>query len=382
MRGPAAGSARRRTAACRGVPRVDRSSRRRRPVRQRPRPDRRRARARPASAGDRPACAGWPTERSAGWRRARRAFGRRRRRAGRASRCRGRSTTRRIPSASASTCVWSGVSCSRSSWPIARRSTRCRSRRNRRCSRRSSSAWPASRRASRCCRRSWRRAPSTCGPRTRGGSRERRDAPADRAGRCRDAVDGSGAALRRPRRLPPAPREPPASRAPVAPGPVAPPPAAKVPAPVTKRSTQMSGKRLAVKVERDGQVVGRSTPRSTCRTCSRRSSPPRARPRRDAVRRRQGGQLYTPTPTAQAAARRRCATSALSAGSTPGTTVLPDWIVVTTTDPTGSGLRFGIARPVGDALVDAAPRRRRATRRSGSASSPSRSSASSRCRRG
>ena len=44
--------------------------------------------------------------------------------------------------------------------------------------------------------------------------------------------------------------------APVAPGPVAPPPAAKPPAHVTKRSTQMSGKRLAVKVERDGQLVG------------------------------------------------------------------------------------------------------------------------------
>ena len=36
----------------------------------------------------------------------------------------------------------------------------------------------------------------------------------------------------------------------------------------------------------------------------------------------------------------------------PGTTVLPDWIVATTTDPTGSGLKFGIARPMGDALVD------------------------------
>ena len=61
--------------------------------------------------------------------------GRRQKRAGRAGRRRGRSTTRRIPSASASTCIWSAVSCSRSSWPIGRRSTRCRSRRNRRSSR-------------------------------------------------------------------------------------------------------------------------------------------------------------------------------------------------------------------------------------------------------
>jgi sigma-B regulation protein RsbU (phosphoserine phosphatase) len=35
-----------------------------------------------------------------------------------------------------------------------------------------------------------------------------------------------------------------------------------------------------------------------------------------------------------------------------GKTVLPDWIVFTTADPSGSGLRFGIARPVGDSLDD------------------------------
>jgi serine phosphatase RsbU (regulator of sigma subunit) len=34
-----------------------------------------------------------------------------------------------------------------------------------------------------------------------------------------------------------------------------------------------------------------------------------------------------------------------------GTSILPQWIVVTTADPTGSGLRFGIARPVGDSLA-------------------------------
>ena len=32
--------------------------------------------------------------------------------------------------------------------------------------------------------------------------------------------------------------------------------------------------------------------------------------------------------------------------------MLPDWIVATTKDPTGSGLTFGIARPVGEALVE------------------------------
>lgn len=35
-----------------------------------------------------------------------------------------------------------------------------------------------------------------------------------------------------------------------------------------------------------------------------------------------------------------------------GKTVLSDWVVFTTADPSGSGLRFGIARPVGDSLGD------------------------------
>jgi sigma-B regulation protein RsbU (phosphoserine phosphatase) len=34
------------------------------------------------------------------------------------------------------------------------------------------------------------------------------------------------------------------------------------------------------------------------------------------------------------------------------TTVQGDWIVVTTADPSGSGLRFGVARPVGDSMAD------------------------------
>jgi len=44
--------------------------------------------------------------------------------------------------------------------------------------------------------------------------------------------------------------------------------------------------------------------------------------------------------------------SVTSRDAKTGTTRLPEWIVVTTDDPTGSGLRFGIARPVGDALKD------------------------------
>ena len=114
----------------------------------------------------------------------------------------------------------------------------------------------------------------------------------------------------------------------------------------------MSGKRLAVKVERDGQLVGQvnadvDMPKLLAtvfaKTSRERGEVPFAVG--------EGGELYTRTPAAkqQLEALR---TSALSAGSAPGTTVLPDWIVATTTDPTGSGLKFGIARPIGDALVD------------------------------
>jgi len=154
----------------------------------------------------------------------------------------------------------------------------------------------------------------------------------------------------------PAPAPPPApSRtartARVAPAPASP-PAAKVPAPVMKRSTQMSGKRFAVKVERDGQVVGQvnadvDMPKLLATVFASTSRDRGELP--FAVG--EGGELYTPTPSAKQQLE-ALHTPALSAGSAPGTTVLPDWIVATTTDPTGSGLKFGIARPVGDALVD------------------------------
>ena len=121
---------------------------------------------------------------------------------------------------------------------------------------------------------------------------------------------------------------------------------------MTRRSTEMSGKRLAVKVERNGQLVGQvnadvDLPKLLATVFAKTS-----RERGEllfAVG--EGGELYTPTPEAKQQLE-GLRTSATSAGGQPGTTVLPDWIVATTTDPTGSGLKFGIARPVGDALVD------------------------------
>jgi serine phosphatase RsbU (regulator of sigma subunit) len=72
------------------------------------------------------------------------------------------------------------------------------------------------------------------------------------------------------------------------------------------------------------------------------------------------GQLYTPTEDD------RRTVEALGAVARPesaaGTATLPDWVVVTTNDPTGSGLKLGIARPVGDSMDDL---RRAAARNAG-----------------
>ena len=160
---------------------------------------------------------------------------------------------------------------------------------------------------------------------------------------------------------PPAPVPPAASTRPAAPRPRSTPRVARTPAaapaapaavPRMKRSTELSGQRLAVKVERDGQVVGqvdadvdltKLLATIFAATAGERGELPFAVGA--------GGELYTSTPSAKQQLE-RLQTSAISAGSKPGTTVLPDWIVATTPDPTGSGLKFGIARPVGDALVD------------------------------
>ena len=63
------------------------------------------------------------------------------------------------------------------------------------------------------------------------------------------------------------------------------------------------------------------------------------------------GQLYTPSE-ADRVVISSLNTRAAGGGTPPGTTLLSDWVVVTTADPTGTGLKFGIARPLGDALDD------------------------------
>ena len=65
------------------------------------------------------------------------------------------------------------------------------------------------------------------------------------------------------------------------------------------------------------------------------------------------GHIYTPTDDDRA----KVESLGLAAPGAPGTSESPstsikgDWIVVTTADPSGSGLRFGIARPVGDSMA-------------------------------
>jgi serine phosphatase RsbU (regulator of sigma subunit) len=129
-------------------------------------------------------------------------------------------------------------------------------------------------------------------------------------------------------------------------------PAAASPASTTqtRRRTALSGSRLDVRVERNGQIVREANAEvnlpnllATVFTSTRRErgEVPFAVAK--------DGHLYTPT----AAERRQLETigdAAVNPDTPPGTTVLPAWIVVTTADPTGSGLKFGIARPVGESL--------------------------------
>lgn len=144
-----------------------------------------------------------------------------------------------------------------------------------------------------------------------------------------------------------APTAPPAPAAPVAPAVPAAPPA---PPAATERSAALSGNRLAVRVQRDGEVVGEVSADVDLSKLLATVFETTSRDRGEllfAVG--EDGALYTPSE-ADTDSLRTLGTTALSAGTLPGTIVLRDWIVATTTDPAGSGLKFGIARPVGDAL--------------------------------
>jgi serine phosphatase RsbU (regulator of sigma subunit) len=146
----------------------------------------------------------------------------------------------------------------------------------------------------------------------------------------------------------------PAAAAPAsAPAPSAPAKASTVvTAPRTQRRTAISGSRLDVRVEQNGEIVGQANAEINLPNLLATVFTATHRDRGEvpfAVAK--DGHLYTPTE-ADKHAIEALHTSATGPDSAPGTTVLPEWVLVTAADPTGSGLKFGIARPIGGAIAD------------------------------
>jgi serine phosphatase RsbU (regulator of sigma subunit) len=140
--------------------------------------------------------------------------------------------------------------------------------------------------------------------------------------------------------------------APAPPTPPTPAPANPSAAASARRSMELSGNRLAVRVQRDGELVGEVNADVDLPKLLATVFDSTSRDRGEllfAVG--QDGHLYTPD---EAARERLLALgpAVTDSAAAPGTVVLDDWIVATTEDPTGSGLKFGIARPVGEALRD------------------------------
>jgi serine phosphatase RsbU (regulator of sigma subunit) len=146
--------------------------------------------------------------------------------------------------------------------------------------------------------------------------------------------------------------------APAPPAPAAPAPAPRpsTPRPTTNtkpttRSSTLVGNRLDVKLMQDGKVIGEVNATIDLENVLATVFSP--------TRREQGevpfaigpdGKVYTANDADQKTVQDL---GPIARPDGPlGKTVLPDWIVFTTADPSGSGLRFGIARPVGDSLDD------------------------------
>ena len=117
-----------------------------------------------------------------------------------------------------------------------------------------------------------------------------------------------------------------------------------------RRKTALSGTRLDVTFERDGKVVRAANAEvnlpnllATVLTTTRRD--------RGEIPFAVGkdGRLYTQTEDDKKKVE-AIGGNVTKADEPAGTVRVGDWIVVSTADPTGSGLRFGIARPVGDSL--------------------------------
>ncbi len=157
-----------------------------------------------------------------------------------------------------------------------------------------------------------------------------------------DAKRQTDAAKAAPSRGPSTSRLPGATPAPSAPIKDSPKPA------MMKKSRSLSGNRLDVKYEHEGKVVHEVNAELNLSNVLATVFSTTRRDRGEvpfAVAR--DGQIYTRSDDDR---RRVELLGSVAKPGGPATVRLDDWIVVTTDDPTGSGLRLGIARPVGDSL--------------------------------
>jgi sigma-B regulation protein RsbU (phosphoserine phosphatase) len=125
-----------------------------------------------------------------------------------------------------------------------------------------------------------------------------------------------------------------------------------------KRRVALSGTRLDVTLEQNGKVVRTANAEVNLPNMLMTvfSSMPRGQGEVPfAVGR--DGRIYTPTPE-----NRTVLEPLAPAKLRNGASMFRDWIIVMTQDPSGSGLRLGIARPVGDSLSEL---RRAAVRNAG-----------------
>jgi serine phosphatase RsbU (regulator of sigma subunit) len=186
-------------------------------------------------------------------------------------------------------------------------------------------------------------------------TRQRADSEAQSASKAARTKAGASSAAATPAPPPAAspslPAVPPP--APVAPAPAAaasPAPAAAAPAVPLKRTAEFEGNRLDIRFERNGHVVRtvnaeinlpnmlmtvfQSTPRDQGELpfAVDKDGKVYASSDDDKKKVEEFGAVATPTGPI-------------------GKVILPEWIVVTTAGPAGTGIRFGIARPTGDSIA-------------------------------
>ncbi len=122
------------------------------------------------------------------------------------------------------------------------------------------------------------------------------------------------------------------------------------PAPATHRTSALAGNRLDVTVEHNGQVRTANAQINLDNVLLTVFSTTKRDLGEVPFAVAKDGKLYTRNDADKQIV--QGFGPVVSAKGTVGRTILPAWVVVTTLDPTGSGLRFGIARPVGDSVSE------------------------------